>query len=113
MKEQSLKRLNRDKYMLYTINKAKPSLRKAILKHSPASLIKTISEICYNILKGNCNLSKKSLDGLKKHKKQLRFVSSASNSSNLKRKRLIQSGGSVFLPLLLAPLIIDLFAGVD
>lgn len=108
MSEQSLKRLMEDKFMLYIINKAKPKLRKAILKNCSSSFILTISEICYNVLNGNCNLSDKTLKRLKKYKNLLRFLASNSKSLATKRTRLVQNG-SDFLPLLLQPLIDELF----
>lgn len=111
MSGSNLKRLIRDKHMLYIINKAKPKLRKAILKNCPPSLIKTISEICFNVLKGNCNLKQKALKGLKKYKNQLRFLACGSKSLDLKRARLIQSGSGI-LPLILAPLIVELFGRI-
>lgn len=94
--------------MLYILNKAKPKLRKAILKNCPPSFIKTISEICFNVLKGNCNIKAKTLKGLKKYKNQLRFLACNSKPLDLKRARLTQSG-SGFLPLLLPSLIFELF----
>ena len=108
MKKSGMKPLVKYKYLLYTINEAKPKLRKAILKNSPNSLVKLISEICYNVLKGNCNINKHTMDQLKKHKKHLRVLASPSSNLNVKRARLIQTGGS-FLPLLLIPLLADLF----
>lgn len=111
MTEPKLNRLQRDKFLLFTINHASPKLRKAILKYCPNTFIKTMSEICYNVLKGNCRLNDKALNGLKKYKKQIRYVACPSNSSQSKRTQLIQKGEG-FLPILLAPLIIELFKNI-
>lgn len=105
------KRLEKDKYLLYTINQASPQLRKAILKNCPSSFIKTISEICFNVLKGNCHLDKKTLNVLKKYKKKLRSLASCSSSAHSKRSHLVQSGNG-FLPFILAPLIGELFRNI-
>lgn len=66
------KRLNADKYMLYTLNKVSPKLRKLILQHCDRDLIKTFSEISLNTMQGNINLSRKDKTSLKKYKNKLR-----------------------------------------
>lgn len=108
MRKSSKKHLINDKYLLYTIKNASPKLRKSILQNCSPSLIKTLSEICHNVVKGNCVLSKKLLTSLKKHKKTLRSISCRSVSLASKRKHLVQKGNG-FLGLILAPLLADLF----
>jgi|SRR5277367_122446 len=73
------------------------------LLQSPG-LIKALSEIAYNLLRGNVTLSKTQKRKLQKHKTLLRSLACKQNTCTHKRK-IIQRGGGAFLPLLLAPVI--------
>lgn len=97
----NLKRLKENKHILFTLRRASPKLRKAILQSAPDDLIKSIIEIVFNILRGNHKISKSCKDSLKKYKKQLRNLSEPSHSLKVKRRVLIQQGGA-FLPILLS-----------
>lgn len=49
-----------------------PKVRTAILKNADDELIRAISEITYNVIRGNVPLSKEKVEKLKKYKIQLR-----------------------------------------
>ena len=97
----NLKRLKENKHMLFVLKNASPKLRKSILLAAPDDLIKAIYEIAFNILSGNHKINYKARDELKKYKNHLRKLVQPSRSLTLKRKVLVQNGGS-FLPFLLS-----------
>lgn len=86
--------------MLYALESSNPKLRTAILKNADDELIRTISEIAYNIIRGNVPLSKKRIEKLKKYKIQLRKLATPSRSLTLKRKVCVQKGGGIVLAVL-------------
>ena len=97
------KRLKAHLDELKVLKKAKPSLRKAIIKSGDSDLICCLSECCHNILNGNIKLSAKGKNSLHKHRKHLRDLASKKLSLRKKRNILVQKGG--FLPALLAPIL--------
>lgn len=97
----NLKRLKENKHLLFVLKNASPKFRKSILLSAPDDLIKAIYEIAFNVLAGNHKINLRSKNELKKYKKQLRKLINPSRSLTLKRKVLVQSGGS-FLPFLLS-----------
>lgn len=94
--------------MLHVLNKCKACLRKVIIKKANPELIKTICEICLNILNGNIKISKKCKDSLKKYKKNLRKLATSKGNLASKKKIIIQKGG--FLPIILGSLLSSAFA---
>jgi hypothetical protein len=72
------------------------------LLQSPG-LVKALSEIAHNLLRGNIALSKVQKKKLQRHKTLLRSLACKQYSCTHKRK-IIQRGGAAFLPLL-APII--------
>lgn len=91
--------------MLFILKDAKPKLRKAILKYCNEDVIKAITEIVINILHGNLNVNNETKKKLKKYKKQLRTVATPSkNYTTIKRKAILQHGGS-FLPTVIGLLL--------
>jgi hypothetical protein len=58
--------------LLQTLAKSKPALRNAILQHAPADLIKAISEIILNILKGAIKITPHQKKRLARYKNKLR-----------------------------------------
>ena len=86
--------------------------RAAVLRSADDKLVKSICECALNVLHGVVQLKDSEKNRLKKHKKILRrLADSRSRSKNkwrLKKRDIIQSGGS-FVPLLLAPLISTVF----
>lgn len=97
--EQLPKRLKENKYLLYSLYKAEPKLRSAIIKNSTPNLIKTLSEISLNTLKGNIEHTPEIRKKLKKYKKKIRCLACSKQSTSSKRRILVQKGG--FLPLLI------------
>ena len=88
------------KDLLRVLSKAKPSLRKAILRDAGKPLIYSICEICDITLNGNVPLKESAKSKLKKHKKFLRQLAKRGESWK-KKKHLLQRGGAV-IPLLLS-----------
>lgn len=89
--------------MLHVLKNSKTKLRNNILKEADPELIKTICEICMNILNGNIKIPVKCKDVLKKYKRTLRQISLTKANLNSKRKLLIQRGG--FLPIVLGTIL--------
>lgn len=89
---------------LKNLAKAKPRERRKLLQVANLMLIRSIVECVQNVLKGNIQLKKCSIDKLRTHKKILRKIRSQGNKLKQKKKIIIQHGGS-FLPILLAPVI--------
>ena len=96
--------------LLQVIAKSKPKVRNAIIEHGPADLIKAISEIVLNVLKGVVKLTARQKKRLVRYKNKLRALSSNKVSQKVKRKFLTQKGGgggaalAVLLPLAIAAL---------
>lgn len=86
--------------MLYVLRKAKPQLRKQILKYSDTELIKTICEIVINLLAGNIQLKKSKIKKLLKYKKDLRCLTCPKRSLTSKRNIIVQRGGAL-IPMLI------------
>jgi hypothetical protein len=72
-------------------------------------IIRLLSEICLNLLRGNVKLSPGQIHRLKRHKQILRSLATRNISVKEKRRKLIQRGG--FLPLVL-PVIASTLAGL-
>ena len=102
-------RTHRD--ILHVLLRAKPCLRKAILKELPEAVIRTICEICYNIISGAVPLPPAKKAKLSKHKNILRSLARRGEKLNKKRKTLQQKGGA-FLPVLLGTVLSSLFGSV-
>lgn len=88
------------KDLLKVLAKAKPSLRKAILRQADKALIFSICEICDNTLSGNVTLKDSDKQKLRKHKKILRQLASRGGTWK-KKKQEVQKGGAL-IPLLLS-----------
>ena len=91
-------------HVLRTLAFSKPQLRKAILKAADSSIINSICECCYNVLKGNVPLSTRQKASLQRFKKVLRNLTQRGHTIQRKKRILVQHGGA-FLPALLAPII--------
>lgn len=96
-------------HLLETLAKAKPVVRKTMLKNSNFGLIKSIVECIENVLDGNVKLDKNRLRKLKKYKNQLRKIYTSGKKWTSKKKVIVQTGGA-FLPALLVPIISALAA---
>ena len=99
--------------LLQTLATSKPALRNAILQHAPKDLIKAISEIILNVLKGAIKISPKQKKRLARYKNQLRSLASNRVAEKAKRRFLTQkgSGGGAVLASVLVPLAIAAITG--
>src|SRR5215471_19268112 len=88
---------------LELLNKATPKLRKAIVSKCCPDLVKCISEVALNVLRGNIELSDLSVKELRKHKASIRKIASRHVSLG-KKKKIINQKGGFLLPLLAAVL---------
>ena len=79
--------------------------RQALLETATPSQIRSLTEICHNILYSHCKLDKVSRKKLQKNKKLLQKVASPSKTFKSKRRFVSQRGGGIFnvlLPALLS-----------
>ena len=90
--------LKRNASMLKLLLHAKPPVVKSIMKTASPDLIKAISEICLNVLKGNVPLRPAHKTRLSRFKHHLRKLAKK-NISWKKKKTILQKGG--LLPLLI------------
>ena len=80
--------------------------RKALLSQVTRDELKSLCEICLNILKGNIPLDDKTYNKLKRHKSKLRTLADKKTSSAHKQHIVNQHGGfigtiaAIALPLL-------------
>lgn len=93
--------------ILNIVFKAKPALRNALLKNADKQLICSICECVLNILHGNVSLKPKDKKKLSKHRDILRKLAQKSKGGWKSKKRIIQKGGNILIPLL-APIIVNL-----
>ena len=96
--------------LLQVLAKSKPQIRDAIVQHGPPDLIKAISEIVLNVLKGVIKITPRQRKRLARYKNKLRALTSNKVSQKIKRKFLSQKGGgggllaSIVVPLAIAAL---------
>lgn len=95
-----MKRLKVHKHMLHVLKNCKPCTRKNIIVTGSGELIKTLCEICMNVLNGNAKISKTYKNRLRKYKNTIRQLAKPKSSLSSKRKILVQKGG--FLPVILS-----------
>lgn len=91
--------------VLKALHRAKPGVRKSLLKNCTCDLVRCIVECAHNTLKGNVPLKPQQHRKLKSHKSLLRKLAKKGESVEKKRKILVQKGSGVFLTALLAPLL--------
>lgn len=107
--------VERQLQVLRVLKEASPKLRKALLLHCEPELIRAISEICYNYLRGNIKCTEKQFSILRKHKNCIRKLSECAKAGSKKdkknltasRKILLQKGDGFWFPLLV-PLVTEL-----
>lgn len=75
--------------MLFVLRNADTQLRKQIIKNAPEEIIKTLSEIAYNLLNGNIKISTKIKKKLKQYKRTIRTIACPYRQNHSKRKILI------------------------
>lgn len=93
----------KQKDLLRVLHRARPTVRKAILKDADKALIYSICELCDNTLTGNVPLTPKHKQKLRKHKNIIKKLAKRGGSW-LKKKKAISQKGGAFLPLLLSAL---------
>jgi hypothetical protein len=93
-----MNRLKRQVHLFHILSKASPTQRKAILKTTTDEQIKSLCEICQNILAGN--LRKVPLKKLKSHKRVIRQLADRKIAIAKKRNLVVNQKGG-FLPLIL------------
>ena len=86
--------------LLQALAEAKPKFKKAIIKNASPELLKAISEIVLNMLKGIIPLSPQQKQRLSRYKKEFRTLA----------KLLVQKGGGAALGILL-PIALSILAG--
>ena len=101
--------IEKHRHTLFLLSKASPKAARKILKDSPNSLVRAISEIALNALNGALPLSAHRIKKLQKHKKDIRAISKASNQEA--RRKVLQRGG--FVSALLGAALPLLFKGVS
>ncbi len=95
---------------LQVLANSKPEIRNATVQHGPADLIKAISEIVLNILKGVIKITPRQRKRLARYKNKLRALTNNKVSEKKKRKFLSQKGGgggalaAILVPLAIAAL---------
>ena len=78
--------------LLQTLVSSKPILRKAIIDHASPDLIRAVTEIVYNMLKGVIELTPEQKRRLSRHKEEFRALANKKLSIKKKRKILNQKG---------------------
>ena len=104
--------LKKHVHLLQTLAKARPAMARAIIQKSDRELIRLLSEIAHNTLKGNVRLTNGQSSKLKRYRKQLHLLANKRASLTNKRK-ILQKGG--ILPVLvgaIAPLLAGLIGGL-
>ncbi len=102
----------RQALILRLLHKTKPRERSALLAGVEDDIIKVVTEMAHNTLRGNVPLTRTQWHRLRKYKQMLRTLTNRSVSLREKRSLLVkqpQRGG--FLPILL-PLVASAVGGV-
>ena len=95
-------KIHQHKDVFRVLVKAKPSLRKAILKETDKKLVHAFCEICDNTLIGNIPLTPSQKTKLGKFKTILRKLARRGEGWKQKKKVLVQHGGGAFIPILIS-----------
>jgi hypothetical protein len=89
------------KSILRTLRESTPWLRESVFSSADKGLISLLSEICWNVLEGNVDLSKQDRNLLKIFREQIRVMGSENISWQDKRDFLIENPHDACLPVLL------------
>ena len=95
--------ITRNSDFLKKIVKARGQKRESIIDSASKDEIRALSEIAFNISKGNFKIPEPLLKKLVKHRHSIRKLSKKTLSHTVKRTLLKQKGG--FLPLLVSPVL--------
>lgn len=104
------RRVHTNKALLEVLSRAKPKLRKSILKAVDKDVICTLCEVSHNLLNGAVPLTPPQIAKLSKHKRPLRRLAQRGEGWQKKKDFLEKSGGA-FLPALIGALLVALSGG--
>lgn len=104
-----MRKVKRHVHLLHLLSNANPQQRKAILRTASTEQIKTICEICQNLLSGNIPIAK--VQKLRSYKKVIRQLADKKIPISKKKKLFINQSGSGFLPLII-PSVLKLLGGL-
>lgn len=96
---ETMNRVKRHVHLLHLLSSAGPQQRKAILKTASNDQIKSLCEICHNLLRGNIPTAK--VNKLVSYKRVIRQLADKKIPISRKRKLFINQRGSGFLSILL------------
>ena len=99
---------NRQLSILHSLHQSRPRERAAIVAGVDNDIIRALSEMSLNVLRGNIPLQHGQKKRLRKHKQTMRSLANRLLSLDTKRRLVQQSGG--FLPVLL-PIIASVLSG--
>jgi len=102
-----MKRIKKHVHLLHILSKASPQQRKAILNTTSTDQLKSICEICTNLLRGNIPGVK--VQKLAPYKKVIRKLADKKRGLSSKRKILTQQTGG-FLSMII-PTVLKLLTG--
>ncbi|GFR02865.1 uncharacterized protein TNCT_728081 [Trichonephila clavata] len=104
-----MNRIRQHVHLLHVLSAANPQQRNAILKSATNEQIKTLCEICQNVLAGN--VPKANVKRLCRYKRTIRQLADKSISLARKRKLLTTNQTGGFLPLVL-PAVLSFVGGL-
>ena len=108
----STHRLNKYRNVIENFDKFPINIKKLMIKKGPSEFVDIICEICFNVLNLNVPLNSDQKKSLCCYKKLIKVLCCKKISKKIKRKKLVQKGGS-FLCLLFsaaAPVIAQLIS---
>ena len=85
--------------MLKILCHVKPTVARALLKGASPDFIKSLSEVCLNVLKGNVPLTPTQKRRLSRFKQDVRCM--AKKTTSLKKKKTILQKGGLYFPMLI------------
>ena len=104
--------MRKNAQLLKVLYRAKPKLRKAMLKHVDSSCIKAICDCVLNILKNVVKTSPVEKRKLARHKNHLRVLVKKGTPIQKRRRTVVQKGEG-FLTLVLGPVLKELASLIE
>ena len=99
-------RLELTESFVYLLAKSTPRRRNVLLRNASNEELRSLCELCLNVIKGNLPLNKNAFQRLKRHRKTLETLASKRVPLKQKREYINQKGGiigqlaTIALPLL-------------
>ena len=99
-------RLELTESFVYLLAKATPKRRKVLLRNASNAELRSLCELCLNVIKGHLPLNKNAFHRLKRHRKTLETLANKRMPMKEKRQFINQKGGiigqlaTIALPLL-------------